>query len=113
MQKLRIAVIGSGISGLSSAWALSDAHDVVVFEAADRLGGHTNTRQVETQDGMIDVDTGFIVYNAPNYPNLCAFFSHLGIETAPSDMSFAVSIGRGSYEYSGSLTGFLARRDIS
>ena len=109
MQRLKIGVIGSGISGLSSAWALSEAHDVTVFEAENRLGGHTNTMAIETADGAINVDTGFIVFNELNYPNLTAFFRHLKVETAPSDMSFAVSIGRGAYEYSGSLTGFFSQ----
>jgi len=96
-----IAVIGSGISGLSAAWLLSRTQNVTLFEKAERLGGHTNTVIAQTANGPVPVDTGFIVYNEPNYPNLTALFDHLGVETARSYMSFAVSIGAGTMEYSG------------
>src|SRR5690554_5792468 len=86
-----IAVIGSGISGLSAAWLLSQTQNVTVFERNARLGGHANTIEATTPEGQIAVDTGFIVYNEQNYPNLTAFFDHLGVPTAPSWMSFAVS----------------------
>jgi len=106
----RIAVIGTGISGLSAAWLLSRAHDVEVYEADGRIGGHSNTVEVALAGGPVAVDTGFIVYNEPCYPNLTALFSHLGIETAATDMSFAVSLDRGRVEYAGSdLGGLLAQ----
>lgn len=97
----KIAVIGSGISGLSAAWLLSQRHNVTLFEKNDRLGGHSNTRIVETDDGKIPVDTGFIVYNEKNYPNLTALFDYLDVPTTQSSMTFAFSLNGGSYEYSG------------
>ena len=108
---LRIAVIGSGISGLSAAWLLSKAHEVTLYEADNRLGGHAHTVDAPTTKGSTPVDTGFIVYNEPNYPNLTALFAHLGVETVASDMSFGVSLDDGGFEYaSTSLGGLLAQR---
>lgn len=106
-QKLSIAVIGTGISGMSAAWLLNNAHDVTVYEKDDRIGGHSNT--VTASDGVTDtpVDTGFIVYNEKNYPNLIALFDHLGVPTAKTDMSFGVSLENGGFEYSGSDFGGL------
>lgn len=104
---MRIAVVGAGISGLSAAWLLGKRDDVVLYEAEGRLGGHSNTVDVIAPEGRCPVDTGFIVYNTAAYPNLIAFFETLGVETAPSDMSFAVSLDRGAYEYSGSGLGGL------
>lgn len=112
---LDIAVVGSGISGLSAAWLLSQGHKVTLYEKLTRAGGHANTVRVARATGPIGgdvaVDTGFIVYNPPNYPNLAALFDHLGVSTHESNMSFAVSLDGGAMEYSGSgLNGLFAQR---
>lgn len=96
---LRVAVIGSGISALSCAWLLSRRHEVVLYEKADRLGGHTNTVDVRGPQGTLPVDTGFIVFNDVTYPNLVALFDHLGLKSRVTDMSFAVSLDEGRFEY--------------
>lgn len=109
-RRLEIAVIGSGISGLSAAWLLSSRHEVTLYEIDRRLGGHSNTVLAPTGGASIPVDTGFIVYNEVTYPNLTAMFSHLGVETEATDMSFAVSIDGGRLEYAGSdLAGLIAQ----
>ena len=109
--RLDIAVIGSGIAGLSAAWLLAQRHSVTLYEAAPRLGGHSNTVDVALPGGgQVGVDTGFIVYNEAAYPNLTALFAHLGVATQPSDMSFAVSLDGGALEYSGTdLRGLFAQ----
>jgi predicted NAD/FAD-binding protein len=110
-QRLRVAVVGAGISGLSCAWLLSQRHDVEVFEADGRIGGHSHTVDAPAAGGTVPVDTGFIVYNEPAYPNLTALFKHLGVPTRESDMSFAVSLDRGALEYAGTdLNGLFAQR---
>lgn len=97
----RVAVIGSGISGAAAAWLVAQRHDVVMFEADSRPGGHSNTVLAELDDGPIAVDTGFIVYNDRNYPHFTAMLDHLGVADEFSDMSFAVSLDDGRHEYSG------------
>ena len=97
----KIAVVGAGISGLSAAWLLSQAHDVTLYERDTRLGGHSHTVDAPSSSGATPVDTGFIVYNAANYPNLVALFEHLGVRTKRSNMGFAVSLDDGRIEYGG------------
>ena len=107
----RIAVIGSGVSGLSAAWLLAKAHDVVVYEKDGRLGGHSNTVDVALSGGAIPVDTGFIVFNEAGYPNFTALLQHLGVATEESCMSFGVSLEDGRVEYSGqTLSTVFAKR---
>ena len=109
--RLRIAVIGTGISGLSAAWLLSSRHEVTVYEQATRLGGHSNTIDVPAGGGGVPVDMGFIVFNPETYPNLVALFRQLGVATQPSDMSFAVSLRQGALEYAGTdLAGLFAQK---
>ncbi|MGR3542349.1 MAG: NAD(P)/FAD-dependent oxidoreductase [Hasllibacter sp.] len=94
----RIAVVGGGISGLGAAWLLSGRADVTLLEAEGRLGGHART-VLAGRRGDQPVDTGFIVYNEVNYPNLTALFHELAVPTAPSDMSFGASLDGGRVEY--------------
>ncbi|HEY5337335.1 MAG TPA: FAD-dependent oxidoreductase [Rhizomicrobium sp.] len=103
------AVVGSGIAGMSAAWLVSKRHPVTVYERELRLGGHTHTVEVETAHGTVPVDTGFVVYNEPNYPNLTALFAHLGVKTEKSEMTFAVSMDGGALEYSSQLAGLIAQ----
>ena len=95
----RIAIIGTGISGLGSAYLLNPDHEITVYEKAPRIGGHSRTVAVDYDGHAIPVDTGFIVFNRPNYPNLCGLFSHLGVPSHASDMTFAASIRDGWLEW--------------
>ncbi|MGC6453127.1 MAG: NAD(P)/FAD-dependent oxidoreductase [Candidatus Puniceispirillaceae bacterium] len=106
---MRVAVIGSGISGLSSAYLLNRNADVHLFERDRRVGGHSHTVEANFNGVKVPVDTGFIVYNPLNYPNLVSMFAHLGVPWIETDMSFAVSLREGGCEYEGSLAGFVAQ----
>lgn len=106
---MKIAVIGSGVAGIGAAWALSAEHNVTLIEAEDRPGGHSRTLDVDLGDGSISVDTGFIVYNERNYPNLVNLLSTLDVSSTDSDMSFAVSLENGSFEYAGRPRGMFSR----
>ena len=110
-ERFRIAVIGTGIAGMSAAWLLDRGHDVTVFEQNPRVGGHSNTVDVDDGGKRVPVDTGFIVYNEPSYPNLTALFEHLEVPTKPSEMSFAASLDDGAFEYAGTdFNGLLGQR---
>lgn len=108
---MRIAVVGSGISGLVSAWLLSKRHEVVVYEADSRIGGHTHTVEVNGGERTFAVDTGFIVFNPENYPLFTRLMGLLGVESQPSNMSFSVRDERSGLEYNGtSLNSLFAQR---
>lgn len=98
--RLNVAVIGAGIAGLSAAWLLSGKHNVTLFEADHRLGGHAHTADAPGHSGTVPVDTGFIVYNEGNYPNFTALLDHLDVPSINADMSLSVSLDNGAFEYS-------------
>ena len=102
LPRRRVAVIGAGVSGLTAAHALQGRHDVEVFEAETRAGGHSSTVVVPATDGEQPVDTGFIVFNDRNYPSFNALLDELGVEWTRSNMSFGVSDEHGAFEYAGS-----------
>ena len=99
-QRLNVAVVGAGMAGLSAAWLLSQKHDVTLFEADPRLGGHAHTGEAPGHAGLVPVDTGFIVYNEGNYPNFTALLDYLGVPSLYADMSLSVSLDDGAFEYS-------------
>jgi len=108
---MRIAVIGSGIAGVGSAWLLSQEHDVDVYEAADYLGGHTRTLDLTVDGVTFPADTGFMVYNRRTYPNLIRLFERLDVEWTESDMSFSVKVPAHGIEWAGtSLDSVFAQR---
>jgi predicted NAD/FAD-binding protein len=107
---MKIAIVGTGISGLVAAHRLHPEHEITVYEAADRLGGHTNTVSVDTGSETLRIDTGFIVFNDRNYPNFEALLEEIGVAAQPSHMGFSVSDGQGRFEYSGTPRGVFARR---
>ena len=97
---MQTAIIGTGISGMGSAYLLHQAgHEITVYEKNARTGGHTRTMEVDYDGVKIPVDTGFIVYNIPNYPNLSAMFRHLAVAVQKSDMSFALTLDGGRFEW--------------
>ncbi|RDZ28067.1 NAD(P)/FAD-dependent oxidoreductase [Lysobacter silvisoli] len=111
---MRIAVVGSGISGLSAAWLLSRRHEVVLYEAQDRLGGHTDTHRIGIDNRVVDVDTGFIVHNPIHYPLLTRLLDELGVASQPTVMSFSVQDARSGLEYNATSldTLFCQRRNL-
>jgi predicted NAD/FAD-binding protein len=108
---MRIAIVGAGVSGLVAAHLLHERHEIAVFEADARPGGHANTVRVDLADETHRVDTGFVVYNDRNYPLFERLLDRLGVATQPADMSFGVSDERGRFEYaSTSPNAVFARR---
>jgi predicted NAD/FAD-binding protein len=108
---MRIAVVGTGISGLVAAHLLHRDHDLTIFEAQSHIGGHTLTSDVSMAGRQYAVDAGFIVYNETNYPNFVRLLDRLGVETQPTSMSFSVKCGATGLEYAGtSLNALFAQR---
>lgn len=112
---MRIAVVGSGIAGLSAAWLLSRWHQVTLYEADTRLGGHTHTVDVSLDGMTFPVDTGFLVFNHRTYPELTRLFDTLGVETVASEMTFSVRLDQPELEWAGSdlNTVFGQRRNLA
>ncbi|MBW8329368.1 MAG: FAD-dependent oxidoreductase [Thiobacillus sp.] len=112
---MRIAVVGSGIAGLSAAWLLSRRHEVTLYESDTRLGGHANTVDVSLDGQTFPVDTGFLVFNHRTYPELTRLFDTLGVETVASDMSFSVKLDEPDLEWAGTHLGtvFGQRRNLA
>ncbi len=111
---MKIAIIGAGITGLTAAYYLRQKHDITVFEAESRIGGHTATVDVEHDGREYAIDTGFIVYNDWTYPNFIELLDEIGVETQPTEMSFSVRCDNSGLEYSGSNlnTLFAQRRNL-
>jgi uncharacterized protein len=111
---MKIAIVGTGISGMVAAYLLHRDHEITVFEAADYIGGHTNTVEVPMDGRGYDIDTGFIVFNDWTYPNFIALLKKLGVASQPSNMSFGVKCERTGLEYNGTSlnTLFAQRRNL-
>ncbi len=111
---MKIAIIGAGISGLSTAWYLRQGHDLTIYESAARIGGHTATVDVDWQGRQYAIDTGFIVYNDWTYPNFIELLDTLGVATQPTEMSFSVRCDNSGLEYGGNNlnTLFAQRRNL-
>jgi uncharacterized protein len=111
---MKIAIVGTGISGMVAAYLLHEDHEITVFEAADYIGGHTNTVDVTLDGKTYAIDTGFIVFNDWTYPKFIALLNKLGVESQPTDMSFSVKCERTGLEYNGTSlnTLFAQRRNL-
>ena len=108
---MKVAIIGSGISGLTAAWLLHERQQITVFEANDYIGGHTHTVDVDLDGERHAIDTGFIVYNDWTYPNFIELLTRLGVDSQPTSMSFSVRCDRSGIEYNGtSLNAMFAQR---
>ncbi|MGA7279050.1 MAG: FAD-dependent oxidoreductase, partial [Desulfocapsaceae bacterium] len=114
MIRQKIAVIGSGISGLTCAHALAGTHDITIYEANDYIGGHTHTVRVANKGEIADIDTGFIVFNDRTYPNFITLLQQLGVDYQPTEMSFSVKNVAQDLEYNGNSLNslFVQRRNL-
>lgn len=96
---MKVAIIGSGISGLTSAFLLKDLHEITIFDKNDYAGGHTHTIDVHREEGDYAVDTGFIVFNRKTYPNFCKILDQLEVQFQPTRMDFSVKSEKDNFEY--------------
>ena len=111
---MKIAIVGSGIAGMTAAYLLHGDHDIEVFEANDYIGGHTHTLDLRRINGNYSVDTGFIVFNRVTYPNFCKIMDRMGVDSQPTEMTFSVKCERTGLEYSPHTlnTFFIQRKNI-
>lgn len=111
---MKIAIVGSGVAGMTCGHYLADHHEVHLFESDSRIGGHTHTHSVEVESGKYNVDTGFIVHNTKNYPNFIKLMNKLGVEARDSEMSFSVKAESPNLEYNGTTLNsmFAQRRNL-
>jgi uncharacterized protein len=107
---MRVAVIGTGIAGLTAAHVLAPRHDVTVYEADTRPGGHAHTHRVADPAGELRIDAGFIVYNDRNYPSFRAILAELGVATQPAPMGLSIGTAGGDFEFAGTARGLFAQR---
>ncbi|HEX4191393.1 MAG TPA: NAD(P)-binding protein, partial [Marmoricola sp.] len=107
----QVGVVGSGVAGLTAAYAISQSAQVTVFEADDRLGGHADTHTVPTAHGPVSIDTGFIVHNERTYPTLLRMFAELGVATQSTEMSMSIRCDGCGLEYAGAkgISGLFAQ----
>jgi len=107
----KIAIVGTGISGLVTAYLLAPDNDIHIYESNDYIGGHTNTETLQTKGHKYNIDTGFIVFNDRNYPNFTKLLSKINIKSQPAPMTFSVSCDETGLEYNGtSLNGLFSQR---
>jgi predicted NAD/FAD-binding protein len=111
---MKIAIVGSGIAGMTCGHYLADHHEVHLFESESRIGGHTHTHEIEVDSGKYNVDTGFIVHNTKNYPNFLKLMGKIGVATQDSTMSFSVKAEDPDLEYNGTTMNalFAQRRNL-
>jgi uncharacterized protein len=107
---MKVAVVGTGVAGLTAAHLLAPRHEVTVYEADGRPGGHASTSRVRDPRGELAIDTGFIVYNERNYPNFSALLAELGVTTQPADMGLSIADSAGRFEFAGTRRGLFAQR---
>ena len=110
MKKEKIAIVGSGISGISASFFLSKKYDVYLFEKNNYLGGHTRTKTIKEGNESYDIATGFIVFNNNNYPDLVKFIEYFKIEIGDSNMSFSISIKKPEFEYGSHFNSIFAQK---